>query len=376
MSKKCVKLILIGETHEDEQTRENLVNLIGRLFKDKNCCFFYETPIDIPIGNVTLNALEPPVLLVEQQLIDGTYFLKQNFPSILSDILYSISSIDKYHSTRTQTQDEAQEFENRLLEVIFSMEPTLKLNRGFDRFLLYQLLTRFSKNPSIKTAELIRSVLIDLYTHYKTIFTSQAEIDTFKVVDEGFSLGKNPIPHLQSLRNEISINTLLQYIDTHECDIAIVIVGDEHVDDLIVKISNKSISSSIDICISGVIRLQDDTNTRLSKLKKILNSDSCGDGGCVISQPITIINKGTRVKLVGIKNENYKDKLGVVVGYNENDKRYSILIDGVVKPISVKEENLEPIKGGSNRTNKTNKTKRKRNVKRKFIKSRKYKTCK
>ncbi len=33
MSKKCVKIILIGETHEHEQTREKVVQLIDRLFK-------------------------------------------------------------------------------------------------------------------------------------------------------------------------------------------------------------------------------------------------------------------------------------------------------------------------------------------------------
>ena len=374
MSKKCVKIILIGETHEDEQTRENLVKLIDRLFKSDKCCFFYETPIDDKVDNVTLKALEPPVFFSYKPLKDGTLFLKQNFPSILSDILYAISSINKYSTTNNQTPDESKEFEERLLEVIYSMEPTIRLKNGFDRFSLYELLTRFSGDTSIDNAKVIREVLIELYTYYKTIFTSQPEINTFKIVDDGFSLGKSPIPHLQSLRNEISVNTLIQYIETHDCDTTIVIVGDEHVDDLIQKIQAKP--TSVDICISGVIRLQDDIKTRMLTLKSI-QTRTCGGGGCVASQPEIRINKGTRVKLVGIENENYKDKLGVVVGYNENDKRYSIKIDGVEKPIAVKGEKLETIKGGSNRTNKTRyiKINSKRKT-RKTRKTRKHKTRK
>jgi len=152
-SKSCFKLILIGEIHNLTHEKTELLKFIKSL-TDKNklkVCFFYEAPVATfsnggyvnetvgPDNNeIICQPLEPAIQHInidseDFKKIGEHIFLEQNYPSILTDLIYLMSFLQRFE--QQPTIDYVELILPRITEVRLSLDPRNPEKNNFRQYL-------------------------------------------------------------------------------------------------------------------------------------------------------------------------------------------------------------------------------------------------
>jgi len=403
-SNNCFKLILIGEIHDITHEKTELLKFIKSL-TDKNklkVCFFYEAPVASfsngePINEtvgpdnteIICQPLEPAIQHIKLDSEDfkkiGEHiFLKQNYPSILTDLIYLMTFLQRFEQQPTIYYVEL--ILPRISEVRLSLDPRNPEKLDFRQYLqrLERLLKVFNVYnrdagyiSQMKTEAL---VILDLCGTYLDELC-RGNPDGVKVI-EILNKPGDPIPYLQNLRNIIMIDTLKQSLHVTDCDVVVMIVGNDHVDDI------QSILRSTDLCISSSFTMQFlnqeiDPKT-LTDIETFLTPS-------IIPQSVTdssLLNIGDIVIINNLeKGKQYNGKYAIITNIPSDPNRLGVKIyedfESKVffpelndKSVAVKKTNmtkLDSLKGGgikkyrkkrTKRTKKTNKINRKKRTRR------------
>jgi hypothetical protein len=393
-SKSCFKLILIGEIHNLTHEKTELLKFIKSL-TEKNklkVCFFYEAPIatfsngepvneTVPDKNeIICQPLEPAIQNIN---IGEHLFLNQNYPSILTDLLYLMSSLQRFEEEPTIYYVEL--IWPRISEVMTSLDPRkpqkLDFRQNLQRF--GDLLQVFNSNNHdtsyISHCKKSALEILDLCGDYLNELC-KGNPNGVKVI-ELLSNHRDPIPYLQNLRNIIMLDTIRQSLSLTDCDVVVMIVGNDHVDDI------QSLLRSTDLCISNFFAMHLNQKTDPQTLRDIKTFLTPS----IIPQSVTdssLLNIGDIVIINNLeKGKQYNGKYAIITNIPSDPNRLGVKIyqdyeskiffpEFNDKNVAIKKTNmtkLDSLKGGRIKQYKSKKYTKKNYKKSKRLKKRK--TC-
>jgi hypothetical protein len=400
-SKNCFKLILIGEEHSVTHKKTELLQFIKTLTIKNNLkvCFFYEAPIDSfsdgepvrqhvgPDNNeIICQALEPAI---QNITINGELFLEQNYPSILTDVLYFTAALVDF--VKQPTIKLVHLILPRTFEIICDLDPRNPKKLEFRQKLreLDSLLKDFKifqdDMSYITLCKTKASEILSLCQTYLDELCQGNPVGT--KVNELFENFTNPIPYLQNLRNIIMIDTIKKSLHVTVCDVVVMIVGNEHIDDI------QSILSSTDLCISSSFVMQ---FLKEGIEPKIFTDIEAFLTPSIIPQSVTdssLLNIGDIVIINNLeKGKQYNGKYAVITDITSDPSRLGVKIykdfESKVlfpelndKSVSIKKTNmtkLDSLKGGRIKKYKSKKYTKKNYTKKNYKKSKRFKkrkTC-
>jgi hypothetical protein len=393
-SKSCFKLILIGEIHNLTHEKTELLTFIKSLTEKNNLkvCFFYEAPVATFSNGEPVNEMVPdkneiicqPLEPAIQNINIGEHlFLNQNYPSILTDLLYLMSSLQRFE--QEPTIDYVELILPRISEVMTSLDPRNPQKLDFRQNLqrLGHLLKVFKSNNQdanyISHCKTEATKILDLCGDYLNELC-KGNPNGVKVI-ELLNSQKDPIPYLQNLRNIIMIDTIRQSLSLTDCDVVVMIVGNDHVDDI------QSLLRSTDLCISNFFAMHLNQKTDPQTLRDIKTFLTPS----IIPQSVTdssLLNIGDIVIINNLeKGKQYNGKYAIITNIPSDPNRLGVKIyqdyeskiffpEFNDKNVAIKKTNmtkLDSLKGGRIKQYKSKKYTKKNYKKSKRLKKRK--TC-
>jgi hypothetical protein len=273
----------------------------------------------------------------------------------------------------------------RISEVGLSLDPRNPQKLDFRQYLqrLERLLKVFNVYnrdagyiSQMKTEAL---VILDLCGTYLDELC-QGNPDGIKVI-EILNKPGDPIPYLQNLRNIIMIDTIRQSLSLTDCDVVVMIVGNDHVDDI------QSLLRSTDLCISNFFAMHLNQKTDPQTLRDIKTFLTPS----IIPQSVTdssLLNIGDIVIINNLeKGKQYNGKYAIITNIPSDPNRLGVKIyqdyeskiffpEFNDKNVAIKKTNmtkLDSLKGGRIKQYKSKKYTKKNYKKSKRLKKRK--TC-
>lgn len=394
---RCVSVILVGEYHDQNSRRREILNTIKQAEKKYNIptCYFYESPAEGYFDreglfngrqktdtDVFVFPLEPAL---EISGIGKNMYLRQNPPSVVTDILYLIFGLSRF-----SRETNIDLLLGRISEVNAGIYPTdtvkkTKLNK------LEKLVMSYQGNPSQANFQACEQACQDMINMLQKYLGELSKNDEYKEIIKNaladLDNEVDPMIKLQALRNSISITVLKDklYRDEISCQVAIIIVGNDHLKDYQQKIAS---STGDNVCLRLIKTIDLTTNIREASFQESINNLFIP-----LVQLTHSFKVNDKVKLTGIASPAYKDKEATVIDIKQFDKngnvRIGVRLDGEVKEImvdpakvtsidSVEPEELEPEAktgnfGGRSKRYKSKRYKSKR-YKSKRYRSKRYKS--
>ena len=280
---RCVSVILVGEYHEENSRRREILNTIKHAEKKYNIptCYFYEAPVEgyfdreglfntrprshVDADDVFVFPLEPALEISGE---GGSIYIRQNPPSVITDLLYAINELQYF------SRDSDKELVyNRIGEV----EKGIPINdkKREQLFNLNELIKSYSRSHNKKIYQVCEEACQDAIDMLGEYLTELSKNDEYKEIIKNaiadLENAVDPIIKLQGLRNSISMTTLKDKLYRYEinCQVAIIIVGNDHLSDYQTKIAS---STGDNVCLRLIKTIDSTTNIQETSFQESINN--------------------------------------------------------------------------------------------------------
>jgi len=282
---RCVSVILVGENHEENSRRREILNTIKHAEKKYNIptCYFYEGPIGgyfdmeglfntrprshVDADDVFVLPLEPPSEISGE---GKKMYIRQNPPSVITDLLYALNELQSF-----SPDSDKELLYNRIVEV----ERGIPINdkKREQLFNLGELIKSYLRWSSLQeilyqSCEEACQDAIDMLEEYLDELKKNPEYhEIIKNVESDLHNSVDPMIKLEDLRNSISMTTLKDklYRDEINCQVAIIIVGNDHLSDYQTKIAS---STGDNVCLRLIKTIDSTTNIKETSFQESINN--------------------------------------------------------------------------------------------------------
>jgi len=323
MANNQPKVILVGEDHDDNDTMNKLLTqLTARL--GRHVLFFYESPVQITIDSIQLIPLEPAL---DKDPTRANTYLKQNFPSQLTDLLYFISLLQQGKID-----------EGRYIEILYSFDDKNQQELTFRETL--------TNAYTIKNIQNLIKLSFNIFEYKCSSATTQEDIHIGRECIRLIHSQQDPTIYLRIKRDDIMIKEIDKHNDRNK--IYVIIVGDDHFVNMNQLLMQRGYN------IIGVIRTD---GPYLSDLLQTIDQHTPPPPPIILPQPpiqqplppppppiinTPKLNTGDKVEIYGLTSITNNGKLGVITGTRvatNNEFRFEVTLkDGT--QISCKPQNL------------------------------------
>jgi hypothetical protein len=279
---RCVSVILVGENHEENSRRREILNTIKHAEKKYNIptCYFYEGPIEgyfdmeglfntrprshVDADDVFVFPLEPALEISGE---GKKMYIRQNPPSVITDLLYALNELQSF-----SPDSDKELLYNRIVEV----ERGIPINdkKREQLFNLNELIKSYSRSHNEKIYQVCEEACqdaIDMLLKYLDELKKNPEYhEIIKNVEADLHNSVDPMIKLEDLRNNISMTTLKDklYRDEINCQVAIIIVGNDHLSDYQTKIAS---STGDNVCLHLIKTIDSTTNIQETSFQESIN---------------------------------------------------------------------------------------------------------
>ncbi len=397
------KIIIYGEIHSDVKKKVYFFTLLYNIYGDK-IKFFDEASCDSFFmykgERILIRKLEPAIMTIPERILwnvenpqiegyTGSLIIVQNFPSILSDIVWLVDSL-----TRGNIIDAEGHFNNLYYYLNENDGPEVRKMKN-SLFNLFTVVYKFNNNPESITkkndkfyldekeimeldnfakTDLPKNKIPDYFTNYFIIeeflpfirrYGSNFNENNIRIYDEFRTIYRRntdeAISYLENLRDDIMVKTIQDYTTTDSKSILCMCVGERHVDNIkrkLERLGYRDIESTKSDEILSLIRklrtiIQASTTIPpgggLEPLRSQTTSvyaSASASASAIVSEEI--FNVDDIIEIHGLEKEKFQylnGKRGKIIQLNAQTDplRHKVLVEGKKTTIGIQPKNLRKI---------------------------------